>query len=364
MEIKKIKISPEVLKLDLSAVTYSAETFGYFPPLVDILSGGTNGDSLLTDLSIPILLTQNFEDIGYYSPFDGDLSQCKEDVNFLFEKGDASKKICVYNTSDKRIKYLKKTTFQINWGDGSAINDIGTVSICHTYPNVANPTSYKITISGQTPSGILSITKNVTVPFDLITPTNTLGTVTFANNNGSWSATPISQNYLNSFDSNNTIAAQVSSNFIPVPFIISGYTNSRLSELFIYGPNKLGNVGTAQFPLITLKDGTTGKTDSVSNDYTAYTINGMSYLDFPKGKSVFIVESYGITSDMIVESAITKFDFLMNIINDTEIQSNVFIERGKNSGIESFRRIGEVGSTGELETYGYNFFDVRNFNDI
>lgn len=365
MEVRKIKISPEVLKLDLSGVTYSGYTFGVFPPLQDVLSGGTNGDSLLTDLSIPILLTQDYEDIGYYSPFDGELSQCSEQVNFTFGLENVDpKRICVYNTSDSRYKYLKKTIFQINWGDGSPVESFGNTftPLCHTYPNLANPLSYLITVSGMSSAGILSITKKITIPYDLTTITNPLGTVSFSSNNGSWSATPTSQNYLNTYDADNTIASQITSNFIPVPFIISGYTNSRLSELYIYGAQKLGTAGS--YPLIILKDGTTGKTESVSSEYTGYTINSMSYLDFPNGNSIFLVESFGITSDMIVESAITKFDFLMNVISDTEIQSNVFIERGKNSGTETFRRIGEVGSTGELETYGYNFFDVRNFNDI
>jgi hypothetical protein len=54
----------------------------------------------------------------------------------------------------------------------------------------------------------------------------------------------------------------------------------------------------------------------------------------------------------------------MNIIEEPEIQTNVFIERGKNSGLESFRRIGEVSNIVSLENYGYGFFGLRNYNDI
>jgi hypothetical protein len=50
MEVRKIKISPEVLIFDIRPETYSGFTFGYYSGLTEILSGGTNGDSLLTDL--------------------------------------------------------------------------------------------------------------------------------------------------------------------------------------------------------------------------------------------------------------------------------------------------------------------------
>jgi hypothetical protein len=67
---------------------------------------------------------------------------------------------------------------------------------------------------------------------------------------------------------------------------------------------------------------------------------------------------------MLTATTITKMEYLMNVIEQPEIQSNVFIERGKNSGMENFRRIGEVGNTGSLSNYGYKFFDVRNYNEI
>ena len=63
-------------------------------------------------------------------------------------------------------------------------------------------------------------------------------------------------------------------------------------------------------------------------------------------------------------TAITKFEYLMNVIEEPEIQSNVFIERGKNSALESFRRIGEINNIVGLQNYGYGFFNLRNYKDI
>jgi len=49
-----IRISPEVLSTDIVSETLSGNTFGVYSGMSEILSGGTNGDSLLTGLTIPI----------------------------------------------------------------------------------------------------------------------------------------------------------------------------------------------------------------------------------------------------------------------------------------------------------------------
>ena len=160
MDVRKIKISPEVLKFDISGVTWSGYSFGYYSPMPDILSGGTGGSSLLTDLSIPVLLTQDYQDVGYYSPFDGDLSQLSEDLNFTFKKGILNlRQICVYNTSNTKVKYLKDTDFFISWGDNSPLEPFPKTfsQFCHVYPNSNINRRYFITITGQTTLGMLSI---------------------------------------------------------------------------------------------------------------------------------------------------------------------------------------------------------------
>jgi hypothetical protein len=81
--------------------------------------------SQLIDLAIPILLKQNYEDIGYYSPFDGYISQLFEDVNFTFTAStEAPLDIYVYNTSKSQTTYLNNSTFVINWGDGTPIENV------------------------------------------------------------------------------------------------------------------------------------------------------------------------------------------------------------------------------------------------
>jgi hypothetical protein len=106
-----------------------------------------------------------------------------------------------------------------------------------------------------------------------------------------------------------------------------------------------GNIGTYWGPHLT-------------EPYTAYTINGMNYYDYSDGTTVFAVESSGLTQDMLICSAITKNEVLINVIDEAEVQSNVFVERGKLSGLERIERLGEIDNIGDLEKYGYEFFNI------
>ena len=77
------------------------------------------------------------------------------------------------------------------------------------------------------------------------------------------------------------------------------------------------------------------------------------------GTTIFIVSSSGYTSDNIILSAITKNEALLNVIDEAEILSSVFVERGKNSAYESVQRLGEVDTLGDLQKYGYGFFNIE-----
>lgn len=322
------------------------------------------GTSQLIDLSIPILLKQSYEDLGYYSPFDGEISQDNEEVNFTFIFSDINPyEITIFNTSDTRKTYLQNSTYRIDWGDGTPIQEVTVFipeSISHTYINLGEPTDYTITFYGSTQYNNYEITKTFEVPyFNTTDIDNPYGQINFITNNGSWSASPQTQNFITDYDAINSVELQASNNYVSVPFIISGFTTSRLNELKVYGLNPLINNLN-----INLKDGTLGIVISQSVDFTAYTINEQNYLDFADGSTVFVVQSYGLTENNFTATTITKMEYLLNIIEQPEIQSNVFIERGKNSGMENFRRIGEVGNTGSLNNYGYKFFDVRKYNEI
>jgi len=383
--IYHIKISPEVITNDIFPAIWSGGTIipqifddeccdittttttlritgttYVYSSMTQILSGGTNGSSLLTGLTVPIFLSENTVDVGYYSAFDGAISQQDTMLNFVFSAfTGAPYTYYFYNTSDVDFKkYLNFSTYRIEWGDGSPTQLASSVApafYTHTYS--ITPATYTITMSGMSPWGYNLIKKTVYVPFTGVTIDNPNGEAYFFPSGGNWSATPISYEYIFSGDSICDVDLQTSDNYTTVPFIVSGYTNSSLKDLEQYGTPKykLGIQVTGDTGTI----GTFLGSDS-GNTYTAYTINDVDYYDFNDGTTIFFVYSSGFTSDMITCTAITKNEVLLNVIDQPEIYSSVFIERGKYSGLERVQRLGEVDSIGDLTSYGYKFFNIIN----
>ena len=97
---------------------------------------------------------------------------------------------------------------------------------------------------------------------------------------------------------------------------------------------------------------------SLLEGYTAYTINDVEYRDYPNGVTTFQVYSSGCSIYNSC-SAITKNEILMNVISEAMVQSNVFIERGKNTALEQIQRLGEISTFGDLKNYGYKYFTIR-----
>lgn len=377
-----IKISPENILSDLVQVPYTASSFvitaitgnccfvttipkgvgfvtgttGYYVSMQKLLSGGTNGISTLTGLTIPILMRQNNVDVGFYSVFDGAILQKDVVTNFIFSaRTNQPFRYYIYNTSEKDLKnFLSLSSYRVSWGDGSE-QDLFTTSKDHVY---AAPGTYKITLKQKTPWGLNIVTKTIVVPFTGSTIPDPFGSATFTPNIGSWSATPVSYDFIFTGDSINLISSQTSDNYVSIPIMISGYTQSRIEELRQYGkiPFRTGKCiekeGEKCWGVIT--------TDiTIPNPFTGYTIQGTNYVDFEDGYTVYMFNSSGLTSNWMVQSAMTKNEALLNVVFDPEVQSDIFIERGKNSAQERVERIGEVDNIGDLENYGYGFFNFE-----
>jgi len=356
MENYKIVISPETIVSDLVTISYSGQNVGVYSGMTEILSGGTNGDSLLTGLTIPILFTETINDMGYYDPFDGAVLQQDVVTNFIFSSTTTNPyRVYVYNTSNEYQKFLELSNYVVDWGDGirQSITQYAPNYVFHDYPQT--PSTYEITISQTNPWGRTDVTKQTILPYTQQRINNPKGTAYFTSNAGNWSATPINYNYIFSGDSNNSISAQTSSNYISVPYYVSGNTISRLKDLEQYGSQKYKPPG-----VVIYKDGQIfGMINSITPTYTGYTIQGIDYYDYSDGTTLFFLESSGFTSNNITAEPITKNEALINIIDQPQIQTDVYVERGKNSAYERIQRLGEVDNVGDLVNYGYGFFNVE-----
>lgn len=380
------KISPENIKGDLITVNYTGNTdyiydidpccpitgitentltgsTGVYTGMTYVLSGASGGTSILTGLTIPILLTQTGVDYGYYSVFDGAILQKEVITNFMFSATTGSPYThYFYNTSDVELKkFLELTTFKVDWGDGTTIQTItGTAPLSHNYPLGDN--QYTITMTATSPWGISQVSKTITVPFVFVPNLDPFGVATFTPAGGNWSATSFNYEYIFTGDSNTNIDDFYSYNYTTVPFTITGYTQSSINDLEQYGPKYMLAEGKFK-PGIQV----TGTSNTVgtywgpdpSGTYVAYTIDGVDYYDYPDGTTLYVIQSSGFTQDDLVLSAITKNEALINVIDQPEIQSNIFIERGKMSALEYIERLGEVDNVGDLTKYGYGFFSVE-----
>lgn len=345
----KIKISPEFLKGDIIYQTLSGDTFGTYSGLTYVLSG-------LTDVSIPVVLNQNAIDIGYYSVFDGLVLQKDIVNNFIFSSTTTSPNTYyLFNTSDNKFKkFLDQVDFYVDWGDGTPIQSITNFApnyIQHNY--LITPATFTITMSAVTPWGINIVMKDVDVPFTNATISNPQGTAYFSPLTGSWSATPSSYNFIFSGDSD--CNSQIIRPAGTTPITITGYTKSNLYDMKKYGGGyqPVGIPFTANTGVIGTYYGT-----NASGDHT-YTINGITYVDFVDGTTLFFAQSSGCT--LLDCQPITKDETLMNVIEQPQVYSDVFVERGNNTVLEYMNRIGEVDNTGDITKYGYKFFTFQQF---
>ncbi len=350
----KFTVSQGDIRGDLFYVDNNGVEVGVYSGMSQILTAGPNRSSLLTGLTVNILLRNTATDPGYYSPFDGAILQKDVTTNFIFSA--ASEYVYnVYNTSDEFQKFLSLSPYTVDWGDGvvESITNFAPNFISHEYP--IQEKEYNITLQQTNPWGITKVIKSIKTPYKKVEIFNPKGTAFFIPQGGNWSGTPISYDYIFSGDAENVISAQTSNTFLDVPFTVSGLSKSRLSELRLYGPKQY-EIGV---PVI-YKGQIWGAVDTIDPLYTAYTVNGISYYDYPNGTTIYFVQSSGFTNNNLTEVPITKEEIFIKVIDQPSVQTNLFVERGKNSAYERVQRLGEIDNLGDMLNYGYGFFNVEN----
>ena len=250
----------------------------------------------ITGFTVPILLTEDFNDIGVYTPWDGLILQRDVINNFLYTGTGLS--VTVTNTSDVDFKrFLTFSDYKILWGDGSS--DSLTLSqpiISHTYSSAGE---YKLTLQQINPWGTTRINKVIQLPYDnnIIIP-NPYGTVEIQppNFGDPIGCDTVLQDYIFSGDSNPDVYDFFTFNYIDVPFEVTGHTTTSNLNLFLeYGSGDLPTTGTT----INLTSELEGEILEVTSQYTAYTINDIIYTDFSGGTTLFNALSTGINPNNI-----------------------------------------------------------------
>ena len=115
---------------------------------------------------LSIFVSQDYNDIGHYDVWDGNIGQQDTFGNFILSATSSSGyQVTTYRTTD--IAYhsgVKDSIFTIDWGDGTVV-DYGATSYqeTHTYATGIQK-QYKVIVTQDTPWGSKSVTNVITIP--------------------------------------------------------------------------------------------------------------------------------------------------------------------------------------------------------
>ena len=116
---------------------------------------------------LTVFLSQDFNDIGHYSIWDGNIDQQDIFSNFVFTATTSNPwDVIVYNTTDFSFyQNLASLPYVIDWGDGQPSTTVQPPQLAATHSYTFGVAmSRKVTITQQTPWGPLSMTQLITLP--------------------------------------------------------------------------------------------------------------------------------------------------------------------------------------------------------
>lgn len=330
-----------------------------------LLTGVTSGFTTGTTIhQLPIYLEEKFDNMGVMTAFDGEIEHVEQYSNFTYSG--YGQTIIIYNTTNtNKFKSLSEAEFTIDWGDDtSSVLNMPTVydntlpSVSHVY-GVTGDINISVTINS--PWKVNNVKKTIKLPFKNvyvypddfdpninytgITYTDVLGTLTY--NIPYTEITGQTQEYLQDYT---TLSATTEATNIS--FIAAG--KSRLNEFKVYGNS---NSFVSGFTL------TYGHNEELGN-FTGYTIDGLSYFDYDNGYTHITGTTSGTTqfpyvNEELYNGMLTRHEILLGFVDEPQIYSDLFVERGKQSIIERNLRLGEIDNMGELEIYGGGYFKVK-----
>jgi hypothetical protein len=291
--------------------------------------------------NIPLYLESYADELGVMVGFDGDIEQIEQLVNFSYTQSENT--VNIYNTvNPDKLRVIVEQVFTIKWGDGqtsqievnSGILNTNLPVVSHTYTQNA---SYTITLTLNSPWSNQKVSKIIQVPANTEVQ-NVFGTFTGITVPAYSNLTGQTQNYLNDLEYTNNTG-----------YTTSGFTylaigKSQISTLKLYGTNTYSGV--------------TYGTDSIGN-YSAYTINGLYYKDYPDGYTMITGTTVGFTKEEVFNKLITRNEHFLGFVDEPIIYSDIFVQRGKQNVMENNLRLCEVDNIGELSVYQNEFFVIK-----
>lgn len=346
---------------------------------------------------IPVFLECSADEMGIMSSFDGDVEQVEQLCNFTYDITGSLLKI--YNSvNPNKLRVITEQEFTIDWGvreniTGSILTSslkVNTGSLGQSFPsasfNYTNYTSsysssYLKNSSNQYVTGSFDVSIYLNSPWSnqkltktIILPTSSFVENSFGNFTGYTLPGGTYQRYLYEYEyETGSIAITTGKTFT---FMALG--KSRLGEFRNYGTSSFSTeiYTGSEFTGYTIDglyymdypDGYTKITGSVPNyiyDLTGYTYNstgGTETFKFNLGSGSNFTTEYLDETDItnyIINHRLTRNEHFLGFIDDPQVYSDIFVERGKMGVMERNLRLGEIDNMNELDIYGNGYFKVR-----
>ncbi len=137
----------------------------------------------------------------------------------------------------------------------------------------------------------------------------------------------------------------ISTDIISTDVIITGITDSKLSEVRGYDYNSPYSIGA------------NGVTE-ITPTYIKYTIGNINYITQLNNLST--VYSFKDTRSEYKINNFISTDANLSYVDSVDVQDSVFIERESVSVIECFSKFRQIGSVSEIATFSNGFYKINN----
>jgi hypothetical protein len=342
--------------------------------------------------NLPIFLESSVDEMGVMVSFDGEVEQVEQLCNFTYTI--TGNTLHIFNSiNPDKLRKITEQEYTIDWGvklnlTGSAATSpllVNTGSLGTTFPSASfNYTNYTSSYSSSINTGIMgsfdvsiylnSPWSNQRLTKTIIVPTSSVVENPFGYFTGYTLANGSLPTYLYGYEYQTGSTAITTGK----TFTFMAMGKSRLGEFRQYGTTSFSTEVEIQ------------------PTYTGYTINGLYYMDYPDGYTkitgsvpnyVYDLTGYTYNStggtetykfnlgsgsnftpeylddrditNYIINHRLTRNEHFLGFIDDPQVYSDIFVERGKQGVMENNLRLGEIDNMDELEIYGNGYFKVR-----